>query len=106
MRHQTTLAEGVGGPDPLAERPPASHNSPEVLGSRQGPGLEARPCEERCFLMKRGHGEAAPGYSLWVLGLRVIAEVAEDAGDGQGDHKEHGHHSDHCRLHGFRVGGL
>lgn len=53
--------------------------------------------------MKRGHGEAAPGYSLWVLGLRVVAEVAEDAGDGQGDNKEHCHHSDHCRLHGFRV---
>lgn len=104
MRHHTAYGRGrwaraASGIN--AEGLPTSHDSPEVLGPRQWPGLESRPREERRPLVKRGHGEAASGAALWVPGVRVTAEVAEDAGDGHGDNQQHRHHPNHRCLHDF-----
>lgn len=78
----------------------ASHEGPEVPSTRHCLGMATRPREERSLLVKRGHCEAAARAPLRILGPRVTAEAAKDAGDGHGDHKQHCHHTNHCRFHG------
>lgn len=95
--------EGLLRGDPSAQQilgTQASHEGPEVPGTRHWLGMATRPCEERSLLAKRGHREAAARAPLRILGPRVTAEAAEDAGDGHSHHEQHHHHPNHCRFHG------
>lgn len=66
----------------------ASCEGPEVPGTRHRRGTLRQPREERSLLVKCGHCEAAAWAPLRILGPRVTAKAAEDAGDGQGDQKQ------------------